>query len=79
MVILIILHIDNSITTVGSANFNRQTMRNLSELNVNIKDKEFSTKVKESIKEQIQKSTKVSDFEEIKYNKIKAFLEGFVC
>lgn len=76
-----LIRIDNKLMTVGSTNLNRQAMSTLLELNtiIALEDEIFKQKLHDSITKQIHLSRNIQQISELKYNKLKAFLEGMVC
>ena len=68
--------IDEKIILIGSANLHKQTMEQLSELNVLVHGENlpFLDIIRESAKHRMNSSERVSDVAEIKFNRFKAFL-----
>lgn len=76
-----LIRIDNKLMTVGSTNLNRQAMSTLLELNtiIVLEDEIFKQELHDSITKQIHLSRNIQQISELKYNKLKAFMEGLVC
>lgn len=75
-----LMMIDHQLVTFGSTNFNRQAMKHLGELNIVIKDdKEIIKGLKHVLNTEYNKSIKIKSASDIKFNKIRAFLESFMC
>jgi len=66
--------------SLGSANITKKAFNQLSELNFTIErtDSQFCNNLNEKAWGYINESRKISNYKEIKYNRIYAFVEGFV-
>jgi cardiolipin synthase len=75
------IYVDEKIILIGSANLNKQTMEQLSELDVLVHGENlpFVDLIRKSTKHRMSNSERVSDVAEIKFNRFKAFLESLVC
>ena len=75
------IFIDDAITLVGSANLNKQTMKQLCELNILVKGKNlpFTQDVRQSITKHLQNSTLITDPSILQYRFWKSFLEDLIC
>lgn len=75
-----LIYIDGQWLSFGSTNLNKQAMEQLLELNIVMK-------VEDAIKEQLEtaitdekaKSLLINHYDDLKYKKMTAFFEGFVC
>lgn len=77
------LYIDKELLTLGSTNLNNQAMEGLLELNVVLKDNTQASnvvflKLEESVRMIEQSANKINNFEAIKFNQTKAYLESLV-
>ena len=65
----------------GSTNITQKAFKQLSELNLSLEnnDSEFVYTLLESVRENQSLSKKVISYKEIKYNRLIALLEGFIC
>lgn len=74
------MDIDEEMILIGSANLNRQTMDQLSELDVLVAgDIPFTKEVRKSIVVHFKNSERVYNVDELKYNKLKASVESIFC
>jgi cardiolipin synthase len=75
-----LLCIDRSSLFFGSANFNSQGMKKVSELNVLIEnDKEIIKKWLDARIEHLKECSLIMDYRELSYNKVFSFLESIYC
>ncbi len=67
----------DNIVSFGSGNINKQAFKVLNELNIklNLDSDSFSTSIVEVVNHLIEKSVKISDYQEIKYSKRRALIE----
>lgn len=74
------LLINDEWLSIGSTNITKKAFRQLSELNLFVKNDEgeFCRSVMESVEEHRALCRKISTYKEIKYNKVKAFFEGLL-
>lgn len=72
--------INENYISFGSSNITKKAFKQLMELNIFVKneDSEFKELFFESINENYRLSTTVNSYQEIKYNKFYAFIEGFL-
>ncbi len=75
-----LIRIDEKLVTIGSTNLNHQAMSNLAELNavISLENSVFSDELEKSIINQINLSKRVNNSSELKYNRLRAILEGLV-
>ena len=75
-----LLCLDKSILFFGSANFNRQGLENLSELNILIENNKEAINTWSAAREKhLQECDRIPDFRELKYNKLFSFIERIYC
>jgi len=74
------LMINDEFISLGSTNITKKAFNQLNELNLFVRniDSEFRRELLESVEENISLSNKVASHKDVKYNKGKAFLEGFL-
>lgn len=74
------LIIADDIITFGSANITKKAFKQLNELNLCITkdDCTFVNELIESINDNYALSTKVTNYKDINYNSLLAFVEGFI-
>ncbi len=74
------MDIDEEKILLGSANMNKLTMEQLSELDMLIVgDIPFTNKIRNSISNHIKNSQKIETLEQLRFNQVKAFMEGLFC
>ena len=74
------LCIDKSILFFGSANFNRQGLENLSELNILIENNKEAINTWLAAREKhLKECNLILDYRELRYNKILSFIERMYC
>jgi len=75
-----LISIDHKYLTFGSTNLNKQAMNNLGELNVCLlMNSDISEMLKIVIDKEKASSRLIENYEELKYNRVKAFVEGPFC
>lgn len=75
-----LIQIDGEVMTVGSINMNRAAFKKMFEVNVLVRNyqPEFNQKLQASLEKNIFESIKISSYEQISYNKVRAFMESLV-
>lgn len=75
-----LMWIDESLLSFGSTNLNKQAMEQLCELNVVMDARgQVKEKMQTTIQNEIAMATAISDYKQIHYSKIRAFLERIMC
>lgn len=72
--------INDEYITLGSTNITKKAFNQLSELNLFVRNvkSDFQKEIIESVKENQEISKKIISYRDIKYNKLLAFIEGFL-
>jgi cardiolipin synthase len=75
-----VLEIDRQRVLLGSANLNRLSMDRLSELNVLVQEhRALIDRLKKSAGDHIKNSKKVEGLDQLRYNRLRAFIESWLC